>query len=239
MRGADSERFWDHRAQENALFYVDNELDYETPDSAVFWQRGPRIVDVMVNSVGLKLSKNDTVVDVGCGVGRLTRTLAERTRWVFGLDVSQKMLDLARNYNPHVRNVEWLHGDGTSLRGLGDGVCDGCFSHVVFQHIPEPEITLNYVREMGRVLRPGGWALFQVSTDPTVHGPSRHERDGGRFGLRTSWRHRSDRAWWGSAIDIGDLQIAAEGARLEIEQLLDAGSQFTTVLARRAAATSR
>ena len=48
---------------------------------------------------------------------------------------------------------------------------DGCFSHVVFQHIPDPPITLNYVREMGRVLRPGGWALFQVSNDPTIHQP--------------------------------------------------------------------
>lgn len=66
-------------------------------------------------------------------------------------------------------NVEYLLGDGESFRGIEDASADACVSHVVFQHIPDPEITLAYVREIGRVLRPGGWAAFQVSNDHRIH----------------------------------------------------------------------
>jgi ubiquinone/menaquinone biosynthesis C-methylase UbiE len=80
---------------------------------------------------------------------------------VIALDVSQEMLARARELNAQVQNVEWIHGDGRTLAPIGDGAVDGCFSHVVFQHLPDPEMTLGYVREMGRVLRPGGWAAFR------------------------------------------------------------------------------
>lgn len=69
------------------------------------------------------------------------------------------MLELAREHNPALDAVEWIHGDGTSLEPLADASADACFSQVVFQHIPDPEITLGYVAEMGRVLRPGGSAV--------------------------------------------------------------------------------
>jgi ubiquinone/menaquinone biosynthesis C-methylase UbiE len=224
---ADSERYWDERARENALYYVDNEIGYDDPDTDAFWRRGEEVVDLMVDLVGLEIRADEVVLDIGCGVGRLTRALANRARHVYGLDVSQEMLTLARQHNGELSNVEWVHGDGASLAGIGDAAVDGCFSHVVFQHIPDPEVTLAYVREMGRVLRPGGWALFQVSTDPSVHRPpkpSLKERLLGR---------RNDAAWWGSAVDPAALQSAADQRGLDIEQLHDEGSQYTTVFARR------
>jgi SAM-dependent methyltransferase len=236
VNGAESERYWDERARENALYYVDNEVDFGDPDTDGFWRRGDEVVDVMLDMVDLSLSPEDSVLDIGCGVGRLTRALAARTKYVYGLDVSTEMLRLAREHNPDLSNVEWLHGDGQGLSVVHDSSVDGCFSHVVFQHIPDPGITLNYVREMGRVLRPGGWALFQVSTDPEVHRtPGRlRTRIKGLLGAdRTATEHSS---WWGSAVDIGALRSAAEEGGLEVERLLDEGSQFTTVLARRRSA---
>jgi SAM-dependent methyltransferase len=226
----DSERFWDERADENALFYVDNELDYEHPDLDAFWQRGEWVVEHMLDTVGLRLTGEETVVDIGCGVGRLTRALAQRTKRVLAVDVSRRMLDQAQALNPQLANVEWLHGDGLSLSVVADAAAHGCFSHVVFQHVPDAEVTLGYVRDMGRVVRPGGWALFQVSTDPTVHDSPAPRRLAG-FGRRR--RERPERAWWGSAVSEADLRAAAADGGLEIEALLDAGSQFTTVLARR------
>jgi SAM-dependent methyltransferase len=142
------------------------------------------------------------------------------------------MLARARQLNAHLDNVTFLQGDGLSLEVLDDTSADGCFSHVVFQHIPEPEITLGYVQEMARVLRPGGWALFQVSTDPGVHRPRLRDR------MWTMLRP-GFRAWRGSAVDPARLRAVASEAGLEIEQLLDEGNQYTTVLARRSASTSR
>jgi SAM-dependent methyltransferase len=233
----ESERYWDERARENALYFVDNEVDYDDPDTDAFWRRGEEVVDRMLDMVDLSPSPNDSVLDIGCGIGRLTRALATRTKRVYGLDVSGEMLRLAREHNADLSNVEWLHGDGQGLGVVDDSSVDGCFSHVVFQHIPDPRITLNYVREMGRVLRPDGWALFQVSTNPELHRARAGLRPRIKGLLGTDRPAEEDRSWWGSAVEVGALRSAAEQGGLEIERLLDEGAQFTTVLARRRSAT--
>jgi SAM-dependent methyltransferase len=228
MSGAESERYWDERARENALFYVDNEADYDNPDVDAFWRRGDEVLDRLVAMTGHRLGPDDEVLDIGCGIGRMTRALAVRVGHVHALDVSSEMLRLARERNADLANVTWHHGDGTTLRVLADASVDGCFSHVVFQHLPDADMTLGYVREMGRVLRPGGWAFFQVSTNPQIHRPPLRTR------LRSALRGgRDDRPWWGSAVDADALRAAAADGGLAIEQLLDAGTQFTTVVARR------
>lgn len=233
MPETDAERFWDERARENALYYVDNNLDYEQPDGDAFWARGEQVLDKMLATVNLGIGPGDEVLDVGCGVGRLTRALARRSKFVYGLDVSSEMLVLAKSHNAELSNVEWVHGDGRGLGTLADQSVDGCFSHVVFQHVADPEITLGYIREMGRVLRPGGWALFQVSTDPQVHRPQQGCRMRLKGLLRANRRYRQERAWWGSAVEVPALRGAAAAGELEIERLVGEGSQYTTVLARR------
>jgi SAM-dependent methyltransferase len=228
----DSERYWDERARENALFFVDNEIGYDNPDEEAFWRRGDEVVTHMLGAVGLEIAPGETVLDIGCGVGRLTRALAARAERVVGLDVSQEMLTLAREHNGHLDNVEWVHGDGASLGAIGDAAVDGCFSHVVFQHIPDPAVTLGYVRDMGRVLRPGGWALFQVSTDPSVHRPPAPGLKG-RVRQALGREPAPPREWWGSAVKPDALRAAAGDGGLTVERLLDEGTQYTTVYARR------
>lgn len=227
-----SERYWDTRAREHALFFVDTEVDYDNPDTEAFWRRGEGVVARMLDLVGLTIEPHESVLDIGCGVGRLTRALASRAHRTYGLDVSREMLRLAEEHNAALPNVEWLHGDGQGLSVLPDASVDGCFSHVVFQHIPDPEITMGYVREMGRVLRAGGWALFQVSTDPEVHRGPRGVRDRLKARLGGDRSANEDRAWWGSAVEISALRAAAEEGGLEVEQVHDEGTQYTTVLAR-------
>jgi SAM-dependent methyltransferase len=232
VSGADSERYWDERARENALYFVDNEIGYDDPDTDEFWLRGEQVVARMLDMAGVTIGVGETVLDIGCGVGRLTRALAGRAARVYGLDVSREMLELAKEHNPALDNVEWVHGDGAGLAAIADSSVDGCFSHVVFQHIPDPEITLDYVREMGRVLRPGGWALFQVSSDPSVHRKPTRLRERAKS-LLGRGRADDDRAWWGSAVDMVALRKAADDGGLDVEQVFDEGSQYTTVFCQR------
>jgi SAM-dependent methyltransferase len=49
---------------------------------------------------------------------------------------------------------------------LGGKTVDFAFSYIVFQHIPNREVIENYVREVGRLLRPGGLFKFQVQGHP-------------------------------------------------------------------------
>lgn len=237
VSGVESERFWDDRAREHALHFVDTEVDYDDPDTDAFWRRGEEVVARMLELAGVSLGPHESVLDIGCGVGRLTRALASRAGLVYGVDVSGEMLRLAREHNRDLENVRWLHGDGVGLSVLGDESVDGCFSHVVFQHIPDPAITLAYVREMGRVLRPGGWTLFQVSTDPRVHRPPSSWRDRARAPISGARARGADRAWWGSAVEVGALRAAAAEGGLEVERILDVGTQYTTVVARRQSPT--
>jgi SAM-dependent methyltransferase len=55
------------------------------------------------------------VLEIGCGVGRMTRVLPARSARVVGLDVSDRMLEIARQQNPGISYVEWRLGDGSSL----------------------------------------------------------------------------------------------------------------------------
>ena len=240
MTASESERFWDARAREHALFFVDNRLDYGNPDVERFWVDGERALDQMLDTVGARVAGTDVVVDIGCGVGRLTRALAARARHVIAIDVSREMLMRARELNRALTNVEWRHGDGKTLTGVDTGSVDACVSHVVFQHLPEPALTLGYVRDIGRVLRPGGWAAFQLSTDPSVHrGPGVVRRLARRVAPAPVKEPRTleHPAWLGSAVAPDDLEATAAAAGLELERLLHVGSQFTTVLARRVGAS--
>ena len=161
--------FWDARAAEDPYFFVDNRLAYGDPDTEEFWSGGEPLLDRILDELELEIQPRDELVEIGCGLGRLTRPLAARARSVAALDVSPRMLELARSHNPELANVDWVLGDGRTLAPLGDDSADGVFSHVVFQHLPDPAITLGYVREMGRVLRPGwlgGLSGLQRPQDP-------------------------------------------------------------------------
>ncbi|MEV4419749.1 class I SAM-dependent methyltransferase [Patulibacter sp. NPDC049589] len=238
-------RFWDERARENALFYVDNRLDYKTgsyasDDPDDFWTKGRRDFDAILEAVGApEIGPDDALLDIGCGVGRMTRAAAAKARQVTGIDVSAEMVELARHELRDLQNVELLVGDGTGLTGVADASVDVVFSVVVFQHIPDPEITLGYVREIGRVLRPGGWAAFQVSDDPAVHEMDL-PRAGGLRGavarLRgTEPRGQDDPAWRGSAVDLARLAAVAQESGTAVANVVGRGTQFCYVLLRREA----
>jgi SAM-dependent methyltransferase len=176
------------------------------------------------------------VLEIGCGIGRMTRPIAARARRVLALDVSAEMLERARDENPELRNVTWMHGDGTSLGEIADGSVDACVSHVVLQHIPDPEVILGYVTEMGRVLRPGAWAGFQVSNDERVHVQR-------RSGIRERVRALAGRgpkgqdhpAWRGSPVAVESVRKAAEQGGMALERVVGEGTQFCLILARRQA----
>ena len=225
--------FWNARAVEDPYYFIDNRRRYRDPDLAEFWAGGERDLDAIFELLDVHLERSDVALDIGCGVGRLTRVLAGRAARVYGLDVSGEMIERAREHNAALANADWIVGDGVSLRPLGDASITVVVSHVVFQHIPDPQITLGYVREIGRVLQPGGWSAFQVSNDPGLHrAPS-----GALARLRGLGRARprgqSDPAWVGSAIDLHELRAAAAEGGLEVERIAGEGTQFCMVLARR------
>lgn len=227
-------QFWDARAKEDAFYFVDNRIGYRDPESeARFWADGVGALDSVLGALEIEVGVTDRVVEIGCGVGRLTRVLSERAASVKALDVSAEMLEQAREHNEALANVEWLHGDGVSLTGIADGEADLVVSHVVFQHIPDPQITLGYVREIGRVLKPGGLAGFQVSNDKSIHRPSSGITDKVRAAFGRAPKGQTHAAWLGSAVEVGDLRTAASDGGMDVEKLVGEGTQYMLVRLRR------
>jgi SAM-dependent methyltransferase len=223
--------FWDARAREDAFYFVDNTGTYRDADVARFWAAGERDLDAVLAAAGAVVQPDDVVLDIGCGVGRLTRVLAGRAAHVHAIDVSAQMLDQAREHNAHLTNVTWHHGDGTTLHPVEDDSIDAVVSHLVFQHIPDPEITLGYVREMGRVLKPGGWAVVQVSNDPELHRATIGLRDRLKAALGRAPKGQDEPQWLGSAVDLQDITAAALEGGLDIGQVVGEGTQFCYVRA--------
>lgn len=232
-RAEDMSRFWDERAREDAYYFVDNRLEYQDPDRERFWREGATDLGRLLDALGVSFEQADRVLEIGCGLGRLTRPVAGQVAEVQALDVSQEMLRQARELNPDLRNVTWIHGNGIDLSQVAAESVDACFSHVVFQHVPEVDVILGYVREMGRVLKPGGWAGFQVSNDPQIHCFRGGLRARARALLRRGPRGLDKPQWLGAYVDLGRLRLAAEGAGLTIERVVGEGTQYCLVLVRR------
>ena len=135
--------FWDRRADEDAFFFVDNRLRYRRPDLGRFWSEGERDLAKLLGAVGAAIEPSDNVSGdrMWCR-SAYARALESGAASVRALDVSARMLTLAQRHNRGLDNVEWVLGDGRRSPRSPPISVDACVSHVVFQHIPDPEITL-------------------------------------------------------------------------------------------------
>ncbi|MFC6076968.1 class I SAM-dependent methyltransferase [Microbispora bryophytorum] len=103
--------------------------------------------------------KGHQIVDVGCGTGYLTRMLAPlvgREGRVTGLDPSPAMIGHARRRSPD--NCSYQVGEGQAMP-FPDASFDIVVSSLAVHHIPVAARD-TAVREMFRVLRPGGRLLI-------------------------------------------------------------------------------
>jgi len=106
--------------------------------------------------------RRERALDFGCGVGRLSRPLAERFRECVALDISEGMVKLARELNEDRPNCRFLVNAAPDLGQLETETFDLVYSSLVLQHMPSVEVVEAYVGEFLRILRPGGLAVFQA-----------------------------------------------------------------------------
>src|SRR6185437_332911 len=95
-----------------------------------------------------------TVVDFGCNDGALSaRYSRDGAANVIGLDIDAKALARARLLNPTLTFLQ----SGIDRIPLDDASVDVLVSFDVFEHVAKP---LPILREIHRILRPGGQALI-------------------------------------------------------------------------------
>ena len=115
-----------------------------------------------------RLDGGSRVLDVGCGTGVLTRLAAKRASngaHFLGVDLSDGLLAKARALSLAEgldRHLEFRKSDAEALE-LADASVDAVLSVYALRHFPNPRQAL---REMLRVVRPGGRAVVAVGSAP-------------------------------------------------------------------------
>jgi len=125
-------------------------------------ESGEREVSVLLHHlsrIGLTVRKRNAL-DFGCGVGRLTQALAARFEHVLGIDISPRMIDLARKIS-RFSNAQYRVNDDPSLIWLESSTFEFIYSSIVLQHI-EPDLSKAYLGSFVRILRPNGLLVFQL-----------------------------------------------------------------------------
>lgn len=97
------------------------------------------------------------VIDFGCGIGRLTRALSRYFSESHGVDISESMVETARRLTPGCQFRQ-----GSNLESFDAGVADLIYSALVLQHQPDQASASRIIKDMMRVLAPGGLLVFQV-----------------------------------------------------------------------------
>jgi SAM-dependent methyltransferase len=114
---------------------------------------GEETLRFLQESVGIR--KDDLVLEIGCGIGRVGKVVAPLCRKWVGCDVASNMLSLAAERLGDLANVELKEISGYDLKGVADASADVVYCTVVFMHL-ESWDRYNYVLEAFRVLRPNG-----------------------------------------------------------------------------------
>lgn len=115
----------------------------------------------------LRLRGDETVLDAGCGTGRLTGELLERLPrgLVLAVDLSSNMLQTARReLEPRFAGHLWLVAADLQQLPFAEAA-DGIFSTAAFHWVRDHEALF---RSLQGALRPGGWLEAQCGGGPNL-----------------------------------------------------------------------
>jgi len=140
-----------------------------------FYERGESDITHFLDELrvlGVEPETGDAL-DFGCGVGRLSKSLATRFDNVTGVDISASMVEQAnRIVAARYPNCEFLVSNSRSLP-FRDAAFDFVVSNIVLQHMPA-KLALTYIAEFLRVLRARGVAIFQLPAENVLGSQSRN-----------------------------------------------------------------
>jgi 2-polyprenyl-3-methyl-5-hydroxy-6-metoxy-1,4-benzoquinol methylase len=162
------------------------------------------------------------VCDLACGQGRVARHLADLGAHVVGIDLSAKLLEIARRHEQATpRGIEYVRADAQNLDGEALGAFDGVVCFMALMDIPDLVATLRGVVSM---LRPSGWFVFAI-LHPCFHTSQSDEIEAPEGALRTIGRYFAEGYWRSDARTGPPGKVGAYHRTLStyVNALTDAG----------------
>jgi len=104
-----------------------------------------------------------TILDLGCGHGRITFRLARTAKKIVGIDISEQLISIARQKQKglNVNNIQFVIGDATNLP-YRDNLFDAIISIGMFEYLQNPS---PFLRNINRVLKNDGILIFTFHLD--------------------------------------------------------------------------
>jgi len=199
---------WNARAREDAGYYV--AFGRRDQDEAGFFATATEVINGLeaeLRRVPLEQRGAWKALEIGCGPGRLMRPMSRHFVEIHGVDVSDEMIALAREKLRDIPNAHPHVTDGASLERFTEDSFDFVYSYAVFQHIPSRDVVFQYLREIRRVLKPGGLARLQFNGLPRGVGETYN-------------------TWTGARFSAGELLEFAAGQDFQVLALEDASTQY-------------
>jgi SAM-dependent methyltransferase len=138
------------------------------------------------------------VVDLACGHGRNTARLVPLAKRVIAVDINTECVDFVRRRFAGEPKVEVVQNDGASLSAIASNSVTLVYCWDAMVHF-EPEIVEAYVREMARVLRPGGRGFIHHSNWTRGFGQD--------FQAQPGWRNFMSKDQFGGYLRSAGLEI--------------------------------
>lgn len=211
-------RDWNDRARENAKWYI-NTVRRDQSDEEFDATGLPEVNNFILSDPVLGRNgdfSSQRLLEIGCGIGRMTKHLAGHFAEVHGTDVSAEMIARARERLGHLENVRFHETSGVDFAALPSNYFDMIFSVYVFQHVPTVDVIHANIRDALRVLKPGGLFKFQTCSI-TAEEYSRMEKD----------------TWTGASFAEEDIRRAARDNGARLVSILGLGTQYCWTILRK------
>jgi ubiquinone/menaquinone biosynthesis C-methylase UbiE len=126
--------------------------------------------------IGNYAKDGDSIFDYGCGNGRLLELFSDKKINYFGVDISEKLINLAKNkYSGENIHFSKINPSQISL-AFNDDFFNAVYSVAVFHHMPGKTYREDIAKELYRITKPGGyvimtvWNLWSVCNDVATSG---------------------------------------------------------------------
>lgn len=106
------------------------------------------------------VSKDDSVIDYGCGPGFVAKAVAPYVRSIKAVDISSGAVACAKVVNA-ADNIEYILADAMGIGTISDNSVDAVYSYAVVQHLTD-EVFDHVLRVCSEKLRPGGRLILHV-----------------------------------------------------------------------------